>query len=212
MADTPLTQRRATTKGRPGTSRSRAGKGWKPTIRANAMPRPGDVRSAAISLSRGRLPEGSLAQKIVSALTQGGAQIPRSARPIGPVARANAQAASMVAGSDTSRTVANATRRSSKVMNPIAAARNKGQRGAQMRSASAKGPFKPGVKLDRSQVRDMRGATNIEKMPAIRAVAGSKGPGAARRREGASSSTSGPRRPAPGMTRLGQSRKRVSIR
>jgi len=39
-------------------------------IKANAVPRPGDLRSAAVSLSRGRLPQGSLLNDIVTAIRQ----------------------------------------------------------------------------------------------------------------------------------------------
>lgn len=37
-------------------------------IKANAMPRPGDLRTAAISLSRGRIPQGSLLGNIVNSV------------------------------------------------------------------------------------------------------------------------------------------------
>lgn len=37
-------------------------------IKANAVPRPGDLRSAAVSLSRGRLPQGSLLSNIADAI------------------------------------------------------------------------------------------------------------------------------------------------
>ncbi len=43
-------------------------------IQAMALPRPGDVRNAAISLSRGRLPDGSLLSKLVKAVTGAGAR------------------------------------------------------------------------------------------------------------------------------------------
>lgn len=49
----------------PGNSVVRA-----PGIQSNAVPRPGDLRSAAVSLSRGRLPEGSLLNDIVTAIRQ----------------------------------------------------------------------------------------------------------------------------------------------
>lgn len=58
----------------PRGGRSRGGS-FTPTIKANAVPRPGDLRSAAISLSRGQLPAGSLAAQLgrtIRDIMQGG--------------------------------------------------------------------------------------------------------------------------------------------
>lgn len=49
----------------PGNSVVRA-----PSIKANAVPRPGDLRSAAVSLARGQIPRGSLLGDIVTAIRQ----------------------------------------------------------------------------------------------------------------------------------------------
>jgi len=58
----------------PRGGRSRGGS-FTPTIKANAVPRPGDLRSAAISLSRGQIPAGSLAAHLgrtIRDILQGG--------------------------------------------------------------------------------------------------------------------------------------------
>ena len=69
----------------PGNSVVRA-----PGVMANAVPRLGDLRSAAVSLSRGRLPEGSLLGGVVNtlgrALSGGRAGVPRHVAPVSPPA------------------------------------------------------------------------------------------------------------------------------
>lgn len=55
--------------GRFAGGRSRGGS-FSPRIMANAVPRPGDLRSAAVSLSRGRIPQGSLLGDVVNAIRQ----------------------------------------------------------------------------------------------------------------------------------------------
>lgn len=109
---------------------------------------------------------------LAKALTQGGARIPSSARPIGPVARANAQAASIVSGSDVSQVIANANRPA-------------GPRAMRGPIAKSKGPFVPTVRLNPLVVRDTRNNTPTEKRAGIP------------RRSGASSSTTGGPRPSP---------------
>lgn len=61
-----------------------------PGIKANAVPRPGDLRSAAVSLARGQVPQGSLLGNIVGtlgrALSGGRAGVPRNVSPVSPPA------------------------------------------------------------------------------------------------------------------------------
>lgn len=55
-----------------------------PKIMANAMPRPGDLRAAAIALSRGSIPEGSLLGNIVKSFGEAAkAPMPRTLGMVG---------------------------------------------------------------------------------------------------------------------------------
>lgn len=85
-----------------------------PPIKMNALPRPGDLRSAAISLSRGQIPSGSLLGNIVGtigrAISGGRKGVPRNVAPV-PAPAMNSITPNMVNQSDAGRTVRDALRR-----------------------------------------------------------------------------------------------------
>lgn len=114
-------------------------------IQAMAVPRGSDVSRAAHSLVRGRLPDGSLLSSIVNTLVRPG--IPRSARPVGPVAQANKFAASLISGSDVTRTITKANRPPlRRMVGPV----------------RKPGLFRPNVRLNPSMVSDRRMNTPVE--------------------------------------------------
>lgn len=100
-------------------------------IKFNAVPRPGDLRSAAISLSRGQIPQGSLLGNIVNtvgrAISGGRAGVPRHVAPV-PAPALNSITPNMVNQSDAGRTVRGALRRrlGTRTMRPLAKPRRTG--------------------------------------------------------------------------------------
>lgn len=114
-------------------------------------------------ISANAVPGLGQAVRSLGGIGRGQSSVPRSARPIGPIAQAQAHVAALVNQSDVGRTLRGA-------LGPGPSKR--------MGPKLQKGPFKPAVKLDRSQVRDTRGNTPTEKRASVP------------RREGASSSTS----------------------